>query len=329
MWPYLKYLSLGVLILQTTSLVMILRYSRTLSSKIGSTQYLSSTAVVVVEVVKVVTCCLIVFYQKSFSLCDCLQSLKVEIVGKPVETVKMLVPSGLYVIQNNLLYVALTNLDAATYQVTYQLKILTTAIFSVIVLNKKLETFQWIALILLVIGVSLVQLPSSSDRSQWTVSLSRSQLLGLAAVIAACFSSGFAGVYFEKILKNTQQSLWIRNIQLGVFGLLFGSLGVLINDYAQVREAGFFQGYNKFTWIVISLQAFGGILVAIVIKYADNILKSFAASLSIVLSVVFSYFVLNDINSSRFFLLGTAVVLGATLLYVVPRKKPNSNPSKA
>ena len=44
----------------------------------------------------------------------------------------------------------------------------------------------------------------------------RNMLLGLGAVLLACFSSGFAGVYFEKILKDTAPSVWMRNIQLGV-----------------------------------------------------------------------------------------------------------------
>ena len=44
--------------------------------------------------------------------------LRDEILDKPRETLKLAVPSGLYTIQNNLLYVALSNLDAATYQVS-------------------------------------------------------------------------------------------------------------------------------------------------------------------------------------------------------------------
>lgn len=43
--------------------------------------------------------------------------LRQEIVHKPVETLKLAIPSGIYTLQNNLLYVALSNLDAATYQV--------------------------------------------------------------------------------------------------------------------------------------------------------------------------------------------------------------------
>ena len=47
------------------------------------------------------------------------------------DTMMVGVPAFLYLVQNNLLYVATTHLDAATCQVAYQLKLLTTAFFSV------------------------------------------------------------------------------------------------------------------------------------------------------------------------------------------------------
>ncbi len=67
--------------------------------------------------------------------------------------------------QNNLLYVAAGNLDVATYQITYQLKILTTAIFAVIILKKKLIRTQWFSLVILVIGVAMVQLSDAKESS--------------------------------------------------------------------------------------------------------------------------------------------------------------------
>lgn len=48
-----------------------------------------------------------------------------------------------------------------------------------------------------------------------------------------------------------------------------------------------------------SLQAVGGLVVAVVIKYADNILKGFATSLSIIVSAIISYFLLQDFNPTR------------------------------
>uniref|UniRef100_A0A667ZLN8 Solute carrier family 35 member A3b n=1 Tax=Myripristis murdjan TaxID=586833 RepID=A0A667ZLN8_9TELE len=189
----LKYVSLGVLVVQTTSLVLTMRYSRTL--KEDGPRYLASSAVVSAELLKILACTLL------------------EIVNKPMETMKLAVPAGIYTLQNNLLYVALSNLDAATYQVTYQLKILTTALFSVTMLGKRLGCNQWLSLLILMAGVALVQ---SADASQQTSLSAGFQFVGLMAVLTACFSSGFAGVYFEKILKETKQSVWVRNIQLGV-----------------------------------------------------------------------------------------------------------------
>ncbi len=81
-----------------------------------------------------------------------------------------------------------------------------------------------------------------------------SKIIGLSSVIAACFTSGFGGVYFEKILKNSTSGIWIRNIQLGFFGTLLAFFGVLTSDYSKIIDKGFFQGYNNTVWFVIFLQ---------------------------------------------------------------------------
>lgn len=46
---------------------------------------------------------------------------------------------------------------AVSPQVTYQLKILTTALFSVLMLRKSLSRVQWVSLLLLFAGVAIVQ----------------------------------------------------------------------------------------------------------------------------------------------------------------------------
>ena len=54
---------------------------------------------------------------------------------------------SVFCVQNTLQYMAVTYLDAATFQVTYQLKVLTTALFSVSLLGKRLSFLQWISLV--------------------------------------------------------------------------------------------------------------------------------------------------------------------------------------
>lgn len=112
---HLKYISLVVLIVLTTALVLLLRYSRTM--KMDGPRYLSSTAVMVAECLKFFTCLVVLFLQNRSSPTSFRIVIDREILQKPGETMKVAVPAILYVIQNNLLFLALSNLDAATYQV--------------------------------------------------------------------------------------------------------------------------------------------------------------------------------------------------------------------
>ena len=78
------------------------------------------------------------------------QTLKEDVWEKPIELLKMAVPACLYVLQNNLNYEAISNLDGPTFQLLYQLKILTTALFSVLMLKRCGDCFSaslgWIKL---------------------------------------------------------------------------------------------------------------------------------------------------------------------------------------
>ena len=226
------------------------------------------------------------------------------------------------VIQNNLQYVAASNLDAATFQVTYQMKILTTAAFSVILLRKKLSPSQWLSLFFLAIGVGIVQIQAGANNygSGAITSLEMNAIKGLLAVVAACFTSGLAGVYFEMVLKNSQTDLWIRNVQLSVFSLLPALAPIIFaqETFGFRTGQGFisilFNNFGVWAWATVSIQVLGGLVTAMVIKYSDNILKGFATSLSIVISFLASV-ALFDFKMSITFILGSLIVLIATWLY--------------
>jgi len=324
---YIKYGSMGVLIFQTTALVLLMRYSRT----VGGPMYSAGTAVFMMEVVKVVFCLGLVYYEKR-KWKDFTMTLYINLLGQPMETLKMFIPAAIYAVQNNLLFVALSNLDAAVYQVTYQLKILTTALCSVVMLNKQISRRQWFALLLLMAGVTLVQLelqskshsnkqegagggaPGAGAGAEKGDVPEQSPAKGLAAVLSACFSSGFAGVYFEKVIKQKDANIWIRNIQLGLFGALFSLITVMFQDYDTISKNGFLYGYNITTWLIVLIQAIGGLVVALVIKYADNVLKGFASSVSIVLSATISLMI-SEFSMSFQFLLGACIVMASVSLY--------------
>ncbi|KAK5652913.1 hypothetical protein OQA88_9392 [Cercophora sp. LCS_1] len=298
--------ALVLLVVQNSALVMTMHHSR--NSPIGQQpRYLASTAVLLVEVIKLYSSIILAFLDTrqahpTSSMLEVTTFLRRSIFAK--DCWKLIFPAVMYTLQNSVVYVAISNLDAVTFQVTYQLKILTTVVFSILLLGTPISRRQWLALILLTCGVALVQvtgLPGSENWKDRLTSLVNGDLLdasasnaakGLIAVLAASSISGLTCVYFEKLVKDSLSSvsLWTRNVQLSFFSLfpaLF--IGVLWQDGAAVRQHGFFSGYNGIVWFTIALQAFGGLVVAVCITYAGNVAKNFAASFSIVVSYAATY----------------------------------------
>lgn len=184
------------------------------------------------------------------------------------------------------------------------------------ILRKKLIPTQWASLVFLILGVVCVQLAASDDTGSAAKAGNGEQnpFLGLLAALGACVLSGFAGIYFEKILKGSDISVWMRNVQLSLLSLPFGLITCLVNDWSRIMDSGFYRGYDLFVWYLVVLQAGGGLIVAVVVKYADNILKGFATSLAIIISCVASIY-LFAFQLTMMFTLGAALVICSIFLY--------------
>lgn len=122
-------------------------------------------------------------------------------------------------------------------------------------------------------------------------------------------------MYSEKVIKGTnneQTHLWVFNLQLAAFSILIGIAGVVFQGEVTLDSA--FDGYTKLTLLVIVMQAFDGLVIALVMKYADNILKGFATSLALVFTAAISLSI-GDFMPTELFLVGAMCVILATTLY--------------
>lgn len=301
----------------------------------GGKRYLTSTAVFMNEVVKLGIALTMALYDVSKAAPPSMPatSLFFSLTGAVFsgDSWKLAIPAALGVLSSSLQYIALSNMRAATFQVSFQLQFLTTAIFGLIVLRRSIAPRKWGLLLLLLVGVALVQVPDANSEEvsfqedgsslhfprsleEWkavkgstgklrkrsatyegieedilTADPRLNAAVGLLAIIGAALASGFSGVYFEKVLKDSSNhiSMWVRNVQLAVYSVfpaLF--IGVVFRDGDTIANEGFFQGYNWTVWSTIAVQAFGGLLSTFSIPYAQRDARCLATTVSIIVSIV-------------------------------------------
>lgn len=210
----LKWIALVALVFQNSGLAIAMRYTFV---AVASERYLPSTAVLNAEIMKLcisIVACFVLDAKMSWPAF--LQLLHVDLVVHKIDWCKLTVPSVLYTLQNSLQYYSMSCLSAPVFQVLYQMKIITTAIFSVLILSRRLSAGQWGSIVALAVGVALVQLSQVESGGG-----KENSIAGLLSVILGCCTSGFAGVYFEMVLKSSNVSIWMRNIQLSVIGIFF------------------------------------------------------------------------------------------------------------
>ncbi len=279
--------ALCALALQNSFQNLIVRYSRIMSA--GGPIYIASTAVLLTECTKVaVSAVALASSAGSFTRLPAHVSQQLA----PSDSLKLLLPASVYIVQSNLVIYCLSHLDAPTYQVLAQLKLLTTAGFSALFLRKRLHRMQKMALVLLVAGVSVfyacgdTHVETAGGERSWS-----STMRGVVGAVGVAISSGFAGVYLEYVMKRTGEtpvSPHVINLYMSLYGIVSAATTVYFKDGAAVSERGLLSGYNVVVLLMVLSSATGGVLTSIVISILDNIYKNFAVAVAVYISAFVS-----------------------------------------
>ena len=339
----------ALLVVQNATVVLLMRHTR---SDAAQSAYLPSVAVLTIECTKMLICTAKVGLfggarggsgagAKGNQAAVVSSTAAQQVQGESLSSLLNVrqfgasaVPALLYLVQNNLIFFAMGRVDAPTFQVLYQSKVVLTAVLSVLLLGRRLRTRQWLALALLTAGIVAVQRANEHSGGKAKGGggggggaagavgaaaahggVSAAVVAGSLACLAGAACSSLAGVYFEKILKGQALSMWARNWQLSCVSVVLGFGGLVASpDWARVRADGPFMGFTGLTLLVVLLQACGGLIVSSVIKYLDAIAKNFASAASMMCVALMSVFTMGTPVSAGF-VGGLGAVIVACFMY--------------
>ena len=201
----------------------------------------------------------------------------------------MSVPSLAYALQNNLDFIALSNLDAGLYQVPFLLFLFTIpssdhnpaegghdgsvhdGLPRAEVLRYAMDshppplprgrrrtgssclscTWQQLGTQTQLFSNRRFQL-NNVNGQQPAAKGAENYFVGITAVLSTCVTAGFAGVYFEKMLKDGGNTpFWVRNMQMYSCGVVSAFLGCVFSEGSQISQRGFFYGYDYRVYAIV------------------------------------------------------------------------------
>lgn len=229
------------------------------------------------------------------------------------------IPSVIYLIHNNVQFFTIQYVDAATYQILGNLKIVTTGFLFRVFLKRHLSRIQWLALVLLMCAATTSQISGCGH-------MLAAPIMGYMFGILSAWLSAFAGVYTEFLMKKNNDSLYWQNVQLYGFGTLFNALRLTYDDI----QSGFangswvtnaFDGYNWVTVLIVLNFAFAGMSVSWIMKFADTIVKVYATSSAMMITALLSIWFF-ELEPTLQLFMGIVIACISLNLYFLPSEAP-------
>ena len=155
------------------------------------------------------------------------------------------------------------------------------------VIGQQLHALQWVCVVVQCCAIAIVQYDACKGGG--VLPTRAYYLIGTATCITAITS-----VWNQLIIKDFAVPLNLQNAILYFFGSIVATSSYLHSAFhhgGSRHHKGFLEGYTLLATLLVIFQAFHGLAVALVYKYADAIVKNFAnSSVMAILVVISAYF---------------------------------------
>jgi len=207
-------------------------------------------------------------------------------------------------------------MGGAAYQILLQSKLLVTALIMWAMRGQRQTMLQWNVLVTIALGMSaFVLVDDSSDQGGF-------QPIGLVFVVAKVFFSCLCAVLAEKHLKAFKEMPIYAQVAQLKFAWLWTSLFLTLLFDRNVREDGFWNGWDGRTVVVACSWVCKGWSTFLVLKSLDSVLKNIGEAVAILVIYVFDVFVADAVSDflpvhGKDFRISTCLMVMVIVLTVV------------
>jgi len=216
----------------------------------------------------------------------------------------------LYTANNQLTFYCFELVDPGTFTLAKSTAPYLVALLSRI-FGQPINELQWVCILLQCICIAVSQYDACKSHGAVPTK-------GYILMIAATLITAVSSVWNNKVVKGFKVPINLQNSMLYIFGLNIAIVSYIftpsIKDSAGETH-GFFYGYNSIAVLLVVFQAFHGLAVTLVYKYADAIVKNFANSAVMAILVIISANFFNVATTIHSWL-GVAGVLVTTYAYM-------------
>ena len=232
----------------------------------------------------------------------------------------------LYSLNNQLAFWCHIFADPGTYSI---FKAVTPYLVAIILrgLGDPMNQLQWVAIVLLSLAIISTQYVETAGTTRMG---GKAYIL---LVLHVCITA-LASVWNMKVLKGSPVPIMIQNSLLYIYGIVLSLVSYIFleptfnllatsatnvddddESILNVQQQGFFEGYSFLAFLLVLFQAFHGLAVSAVYKYADVLVKTFASSMTMGTLVLLSAY-LFSVPLTIHKLAGVASIIVITYMYM-------------